>query len=500
MKHVLLTGAFFLTLPLALLAQGPPIEVPTGCEPVEGSYIVVLKDLGKAGNPATPEQAAEALSRRFGGQPEHVYQQALQGFNSRMTSLQASAMTTDPSVAYIEQDCWGGITTRQSGAPWGLDRVDERDLPLDSWYHFGTGSADVHAYVLDTGIRSTHPELSGRVGAGTSITGASIEDCHGHGTHVAGILGATTYGMAKSTTIHPVVVVDCNGGGTASQALAGVDWVTANHISPAVANMSVRYSPSTSLDTAVRNSIQAGVTYVVGAGNESQSACNFSPGRVAEALTVGATDVNDVRASSSNFGTCVDLFAPGVDIPSACPGELTFCADGCVPQGGDISRCDGTSMASPHGAGLAARYLRQNPLASPASVLQDIVANSTSGRLSSIGTGSPNQLLYSDFLNRPPNAVNDFLETSQDTELPIPFGTLLGNDVEPDNDPLWVIDYDRTTSQGGSTDTGHLGGFNYTPPPGFTGTDSLTYTVSDRPDGTGRIDSATIFITVTATE
>ncbi|HYH94880.1 Ig-like domain-containing protein, partial [Hyalangium sp.] len=263
------------------------------------------------------------------------------------------------------------------------------DLPLNGIYSYGMTGAGVHAYVIDTGIRQSHTEFQGRIGTGfDAVTaGGTAEDCNGHGTHVAGTIGGSTWGVAKGATLHPVRVLDCEGSGTTAGVIAGVDWVTANHTSPAVANMSLGGGASEVLDQAVRNSIASGVVYALAAGNDSGNACTKSPARTAEALTVGATENTDVRASFSNYGTCVDIFAPGVNIASA-----WFTSDTAT------SSISGTSMASPHVAGAAALYLQTNPLASPQTVGAALTGFATPGHVSSPGTGSPNLLLFSGFI------------------------------------------------------------------------------------------------------
>jgi subtilisin family serine protease len=243
----------------------------------------------------------------------------------------------------------------------------------------------VNVYVVDTGIRRTHTQFGGRAfSAFTAINdGRGSTDCHGHGTHVAGTVGGSTHGVAKRARLHAVRVLGCDGYGATSGVIAGVDWVRANHVKPAVANMSLGGSPSSSLDTAVRNSIAAGVTYAIAAGNSNANAANFSPSRVSEAIIVGSSTSSDVRSSFSNYGSVVDIFAPGSSIPSAWSTSDTA-----------TRSISGTSMASPHVAGVAARYLQTHPSASPATVRSALVSASTTGRLSGLPTGTANRLLF----------------------------------------------------------------------------------------------------------
>jgi Subtilase family/Bacterial Ig domain len=291
-------------------------------------------------------------------------------------------------VAFVEEDGEVHAVATQTPATWGLDRIDQRALPLSSSYTYNQTGAGVHAYVIDTGLRATHAQFAGRVGNGyTAINdGRGTSDCNGHGTHVAGTVGGTTYGVAKSVTLHPVRVLNCSGSGTTSGVIAGVDWVTANRVKPAVANMSLGGGASSALDTAVVNSTNAGVTYAVAAGNSNANACNSSPARVAAALTVGATTSTDARASYSNYGSCLDIFAPGSSITSA-----WYTSDSAT------NTISGTSMASPHVAGAVALYLQTAPTATPAQVAQAVVAIATQGVVTSPGSGSPNRLLYSLF-------------------------------------------------------------------------------------------------------
>jgi subtilisin family serine protease len=342
---------------------------------IPDQYIVVFEKetRGRAVNMAA--QTAE----REGGRVLHRYDTVLNGFAVRVPAQALEGLRRNPNVAYIEADQVVTIDVT-----WGLDRIDQRNLPLNNVYSPNGNGSGVHAYIIDTGIRATHSEFSGRVGNGADyIDGGAPDDCNGHGTHVAGTVGGTTYGVAPAVTLHGVRVLNCSGSGSTSGVISGVNWVTQNHQDPAVANMSLGGGISTALDSAVNSSINAGVTYAVAAGNSNANACNYSPARVAAALTVGATTSSDARSSFSNFGSCVDIFAPGSSITSAWHTSNSA-----------TNTISGTSMASPHVAGAAALYLGNNPGASPGAVANALINNATTGVLSSIGSGSPNRLLY----------------------------------------------------------------------------------------------------------
>jgi subtilisin family serine protease len=364
-------------------------EVLTAKDPSAGSYIVVFK--GDAVQRPQVAATARELAQAHGGNVTFTYQHALRGFALRVAAQGARALAADPRVAYVEPDQPVHALGTQTPATWGLDRIDQRDLPLNNTYNYNQTGQGVQAYIIDTGIRATHQQFTGRIGNGADFVGGGTNDCNGHGTHVAGTTGGTTYGVAKQVTLHAVRVLDCNGSGTNSGVIAGVDWVTSNHGSPAVANMSLGGGASSALDTAVNNSINSGVSYAIAAGNSNANACNYSPARVAAANTVGATTSTDARSSFSNYGTCLDIFAPGSSITSAWNTSDTA-----------TNTISGTSMATPHVAGAIALYLQTNPGASPATVTQALVNNSTLNHVTSPGTGSPNRLLYSIFGAPPP--------------------------------------------------------------------------------------------------
>lgn len=356
--------------------------------PVPDRYIVVLSDeIGRRGLTSPEvESYARGLTNDYGGKIDIVYSSAFAGFSTEMTAEQAEAMNQDADVRTIEEDALVFVSDTQPNAPWHLDRVDQRPMPMDSIFNYSATGAGVNVYVIDTGVRFTHQDFGGRANAvyDNINDGLNGGDCTGHGTHVAGIIGSSTYGVAKQSLIHSVRVVPCSGFGQISNLLAGIDWVTANRVNPAVANISIT-APGTSpaLELGLTNSIASGVTYTVAAGNNSSNACSFTPARTPNAITVGATATSDERLLMSNYGPCLDLFAPGYQVTS-----LSYLNDT------DTRILTGTSMASPMVAGAAALYLGLNPTAGPVEVSNAIKGSATTGLITLIDGTSPNKLLF----------------------------------------------------------------------------------------------------------
>ena len=372
--------------------NGPGVQIPD-------KYIVVLKPTnGQAVN------VAASIIPAGEGRVTATYDVALKGFAADLTPAGVAAVRARSEVSFVEADQIYTANITQTGATWGLDRIDQNSLPLNGTYVYGGNGSGVNAYIIDTGIRLTHNEFAGRAFSSyTAINdGNGTNDCNGHGTHVSGTVGGTTYGVAKGVKLYAVRVLDCNGSGTTSGVIAGINWVAANRVLPAVANMSLGGGYSASLNSAVANAVSKGVTFAVAAGNSNANACLSSPSSEPSALTVGATGSNDARASFSNYGTCLDIFAPGVSITSAWITSNTATAV-----------LNGTSMASPHVAGVAALYLQANPSATPAQVGSALTSNASLNKVTNPGTGSVNRLLYMGFIGgvAPPAPVAAFTWT-----------------------------------------------------------------------------------------
>lgn len=356
---------------------------------ITGRYIVVLSKKYVDSFASEPVITSEAAHLRsiYGGNVKGVYSSALKGFVIELSEKAAIALSKSDRVAFVEQDSEIEMAASESAASWGVDRIDQRALPLNSVYSWGVNASNVHAYIIDSGIRPTHQDFGGRATADyDALTdGQNGIDCSGHGTHVAGTVGSATYGVAKNVRLHGVRVLPCSGNGMVSHLIMGIDWVTANRVLPAVANISITISaPSTATDNAIQNSVNTGVTYVVAAGNYNLDACNFSPARASAAISVGATVSSDAKAGYSNWGSCVDIWAPGTSITSL--GHSSDTATRVM---------SGTSMASPHVTGVAALYLSANPSASPATVASNIYSTSTTNSIAGLDGASPNRMVYS---------------------------------------------------------------------------------------------------------
>jgi subtilisin family serine protease len=363
--------------PAAAAPATGQIKLAGTANAIPDSYIVVLK-------PTVKTAKQTGLATKFGGKVKQSFGAALNGFEATISESAAKRLAADPSVAYVEQNQTVSLLATQSNATWGIDRIDQRARPLSTTYTYPRTASNVTAYIIDTGIKLTHTDFGGRATSGyDAVDGGSADDCNGHGTHVAGTVGGTTWGVAKQVKLVAVRVLNCSGSGTNAGVIAGVNWVTQNARKPAVANMSLGGGASTALDNAVANSIASGVTYALAAGNSNANACSSSPARVASAITVGATTSTDARASYSNYGTCLDIFAPGSSIKSA-----------WYTSNSATNTISGTSMASPHVAGAAALVLSANTSFTPAQVRDSLVNNATPNVVTSPGTGSPNRLLF----------------------------------------------------------------------------------------------------------
>lgn len=382
-------------LSVATLALAPSLALAQPAKPeathpyaasqvIAGKYIIVFK-----AEVQDPVQEAASLMRAANGQVHRTFSHAIKGFSASIPEPALPGISNNPNVASIEPDqtvYLNQATSPQNQVTWGLDRIDQADRPIDTQYKFNYTGAGVTAFVIDTGINPDHVEFTGRVLGGYNVIGDAngTTDCNGHGTHVAGSIGGTTWGVAKTVKLVPVRVLDCAGSGSLSGVVAGIDWAAGTNMRPAVANLSLGSSKSTAVNAAVAGAVSKGITMVVAAGNSNANACNYSPASEPTAITVGATTSSDTRASYSNYGSCVDIFAPGSSITSAWIGSITA-----------TNIISGTSMASPHMAGIAALALQANPAATPAAVTNFLMSNATVNRLSSLGTGSPNKLAFS---------------------------------------------------------------------------------------------------------
>jgi subtilisin family serine protease len=382
MRHVrnaLLTGS---VLALAACAndQGSPVAAPQEAaaplrsavgRAIEGSYIVVLRE------GADPRSVAAVA----GVEPSYVYTAAVNGFAASLNDGQLNALRHNPNVDYVEEDQQFDVVTTQSGATWGIDRIDQRSRPLSGTYNYTSTASSVYAYIIDTGIYASHANFGGRASNVYDALGGNGTDCNGHGTHVAGTVGSSTYGVAKAVRLRGLRVLNCSGSGATSGIISAIDWVRVNRVNPAVANLSLGGGYSSTLNTAITNLSNSGVFVAVAAGNENQAACNVSPASAAAATTVAASTSSDARASYSNYGSCVDLYAPGSSITSTW-------------LNGGTNTISGTSMASPHVAGVGALYKATYGNAASSTIDSWLKTNSTANVITSNPSGTPNRLLF----------------------------------------------------------------------------------------------------------
>ena len=374
-----------LAFALAACADGPvaPKAAPTKVvlakakDAIAGDYIVVL---GADAATDVDTKVKEKLAKH-GGRLKATYRSVLTGYAATLSDAELQSLAADPDVESIEQDQVMHASTTQSGATWGIDRIDQRSRPLSGTYTYTTTASSVRAYIIDTGIQTGHSQFGGRASAVYDAFGSNGQDCNGHGTHVAGTVGSATYGVAKGVLLRAVRVLDCNGSGSTSGIISALDWLRTNHIKPAVANMSLGGGYSSTLNTSVNNLASAGVFIAVAAGNENQDACNVSPASAANATTVAASTSSDAKASYSNWGGCVDLYAPGSSITSTW-------------LNGGTNTISGTSMATPHVTGVAALYKATYGDASYSTIRSWLTTNATSGVITGNVTGTPNRLLY----------------------------------------------------------------------------------------------------------
>ena len=383
-------STFLLTIALSHLTYAAPATTNSvlGSSEAKGiiknQYIVILnKDVGSS------NEFAQGIAKQHGGKVLQTYDAVLKGFAIYLPDVASTAfveaMKKNPKVVSVENDTVMKIdATTQSNPDWGLDRIDQKNLPLDSAYSYLQTGSGTTAYIVDTGILSTHQQFSGRVLSGyTAISdGNGTSDCHGHGTHVAGTVGGSTYGVAKNVSLVPIRILGCDGSGASSNVIAGLDWILKNGKKPAVVNMSLGGEANASLDSAVENLFNNGYVMVVAAGNSNTDACSSSPARVSKAITVAATDSTDTRASYSNYGSCVDIFAPGSQINSSWIGSNTA-----------TKVLNGTSMATPHVVGVVAEMLQSTPTVTPQTISTNLL-NQASSNVVKNPSGSPNRLLY----------------------------------------------------------------------------------------------------------
>ncbi|MBB5956846.1 subtilisin family serine protease [Saccharothrix tamanrassetensis] len=467
-------------------AAQPPVAIVNAdsADAVPGRYIVVFKSQGQGAQAVGA--AAVSMARQYGGQIRHTYGAVLDGYSVAMSADEAAEVASDPKVQYVQQVTRMVATDTQTNPPnWGDDRIDQRDLPLNGAYTYPAGPGQgARVYVMDSGLNASHTDFSGRVAAGFDAVDndSTPQDCHGHGTHVAGTAAGTSYGVAKKATIVAVRVLDCSGSATDDDLIAGMNWVRNNAVKPAVVNYSIgcrQRCTNQTIDNAVKSVIDSGVQWVQAAGNSTDDSCYYSPQRLPEAITVGNSTRTDTRRSDSNWGTCLDIWAPGDNIVSASHSSNTGSAT-----------MSGTSMASPHVAGAAALYLAQNPSATPAQVRSALVTNGTTGKLSGINTGSPNVLLYTAFLNNvQPGEVTVANPGNRTATVGQPFA--MDNSASGGSAPYTWSATGLPAGLAIDSSTGRISGT-----PTVETTANVTVTARDKADKTG---SATFTITVSKT-
>ena len=464
----------------AVIASQPTVS-PIPSKTIPGQYIIEFKD-----SVINPKGLAEQLTREHGGELLFAYEHAIKGFAAKIPDVAINGLRKNPNIKIVELDKTVQATAYQTQTPsWGIDRIDQHELPLNAIYTYNYTGAGVHVYVVDTGIDSTHNEFTGRVGNGfTSVLdGRGAEDCNGHGTHVSGTIGGTTFGVAKNVILHSVRVLNCEGSGTDSEVLAGIDWVSRNITKPAVANMSFSGDKNQILTDAINNLLNSGVTVVAAAGNAASNACDYYPAYIPDVITVAASNNVDGWATYSNTGTCVDLFAPGHQIVSSIPGN-------------SYATKSGTSMATPHVSGVAALYLEQQPSSTPAEVSGAIVLQSTANVIQNVPAGTVNLLL---------NSLLDGSGPVLDTQAPTTPTYVIANATYinyPQIQVSWQASTDNTGVKGyklyrnGSFYTS-VGSNTYYNDTSVTGGDTYTYSVSAY-DTTGNESSLSNTITAVA--
>ena len=379
-------------------------------QPVPNQYLVALDDnyVGRSASAPEVEAEAEFLSSVYGGDVRRVFSNALKGYSVNMTPEQAEALSRNERVRFVEEDAVVSLSATQANAGWNLDRVDQRSLPMDTTFSYTNSGAGAHVYIIDTGIRITHQEFGGRASVVFDAVNDGQTDCNGHGTHVAATAVGATYGVAKNAFVHSARVLNCSGQGTISNIAAAMDWITANRVNPAVVNISITAAGmSPFMETALTNSFASGVVYTVSAGNSNLNACDYSPGRTPNAITVGAMAQQDQRAPFSNWGSCVDMHAPGYEILSAGIASDTASRE-----------LNGTSMAAPLVAGVLAVYRAANPSASPTAVTNALNSTATTGILTGVDATTANRLVYSWMSGSPPPPTPTPTPTATPTPTP----------------------------------------------------------------------------------